>query len=122
MTRNRIRFTAVLAVLAAVLAAVPALAADPPAAGVVNVNTASAAELERLPGVGASVASRIVEHREKNGSFRAIEDLMLVRGIGEKSFERLRPYLVTSGATTLKQSVPSPRPATRSGAGSAARD
>ena len=108
-----------LAALALLLVALPARAADE-AAGVVNLNTASAAELERLPGVGAAVAQRIVEHREKNGTFRAVEDLMLVRGIGEKSFEKLRPYLTVSGATTLKQNVPSPRPATKSGG--AARD
>ncbi|KAB2969201.1 MAG: helix-hairpin-helix domain-containing protein [Thermoanaerobaculia bacterium] len=121
MTLVRHRLTALAATLALVLAALPAAAADAPA-GVINLNTASVAELERLPGVGAAVAQRIVEHREKNGAFRAIEDLMLVRGIGEKSFEKLRPYLTVSGATTLKQNVPSPRPATKSGAGAAARD
>jgi competence protein ComEA len=106
------RLVALAVVFACVLAAVPAFAADPSAErGVVNVNTATAVELARLPGVGTSVARRIVEHREKNGAFKAIEDLMLVRGIGEKSFERIRPYVATSGATTLTSDVPSPRPA-----------
>lgn len=112
MRRNlRLTRLAVLALVGALtLAAVPALAADAPA-GVVNINTASPAELELLPGVGAAVAQRIVAHREENGAFKSADDLMLVRGIGEKSLERLKPYVATSGATTLKQSVPSPRPA-----------
>lgn len=104
------RFTAAVLVFALALVVAPAFAADAPA-GVVNVNTASATELERLPGVGPTVAQRIVEHREKNGAFKSVEDLMLVRGIGEKSFERIKPYVATSGTTTLKENVPSPRPA-----------
>ena len=108
MQRATSRLTALAAALAVALAAAPALAEN---AGTVNVNTASVGELERLPGIGPSVAQRIVEHREKNGAFKAIEDLMLVRGVGEKTFERIQPYVATSGATTLKENVPSPRPA-----------
>jgi competence protein ComEA len=108
--RHLQRFTALALAFALALVVAPAFAADAPA-GVVNVNTASAAELERLPGVGETVALRIVEHREKNGAFKSVEDLMLVRGIGEKSFERIKPFVATSGSTTLKEDVPSPRPA-----------
>ena len=108
MQRATSRLTALAAALALALAAAPALAES---AGTVNVNTASVGELERLPGIGPSVAQRIVEHREKNGAFKSVEDLMLVRGIGEKSFERIKPYVATSGSTTLKEDVPSPRPA-----------
>jgi len=91
--------------LAVALAAAPLLAAE----GQVNVNTASAQELERLPGVGPALAARILEHREKNGAFKRVEDLMLVKGIGEKSFERLKPYVALSGATTLGENVRVPR-------------
>lgn len=62
-------------------------------AEMVNVNTATAAELERLPGVGSVLARRIVEHREAKGLFRRLEDLQEVRGIGPKLFRRLEPYL-----------------------------
>ena len=104
---TRIRRIAVAAVAftLVVLAAAPALAAE----GQVNVNTATAAELERLPGVGPSLAARIVEQREKNGAFKQAEDLMLVRGIGEKSFAKMKPYVATSGATTLTDDVRLPR-------------
>jgi comEA protein len=61
-----------------------------------NLNTATVAELQALPGVGASTAKLIVEHRSKNGSFKKVEELMNIKGIGEKSFLKLKP-LVTVG-------------------------
>ena len=63
----------------------------------VNLNTATVAQLETLPGIGKSTAERILEYREKSGGFKKIEDLMNVRGIGEKSFIKLKP-LVTVAA------------------------
>jgi competence protein ComEA len=63
---------------------------------VVNLNTASSSQIEALPGVGASTAKRIIEYREKNGGFKKIEELMNVKGIGEKSFLKLKS-LVTVG-------------------------
>jgi competence protein ComEA len=74
-------------------AAVQAPAAPEKAAAVVNLNTASATELESLPGIGAKTAERIVEYRQKNGAFKKIEDLMNVKGIGEKSFLKLKARL-----------------------------
>lgn len=56
----------------------------------VNLNSATAEELQRLPGVGPSTAAKIVEDRAKNGPFASVEDLMRVPGIGEKKLERLR--------------------------------
>jgi competence protein ComEA len=108
MNRSIRRIASVAVALLIALAAAPAFAADAPS-GVVNVNTASAEQLALLPGVGPAVAGRIVEHRQKNGEFKQVEDLMLVKGIGEKSFERMKPYLATSGATTLAEAVKSPR-------------
>ena len=99
---------ALIAFAAAPVAAAPA--ADTPS-GVVNVNTATAEQLDLLPGVGPAVAGRILEHREKNGSFKSAEDLMLVKGIGEKSFEKMKPYVATSGSTTLAAAVKTPRAA-----------
>ena len=63
----------------------------------VNLNTATAAQLEKLPGVGVRTAKLIIEHREKNGGFKKIEELMNIKGIGEKSFLKLKP-MVTVGS------------------------
>jgi competence protein ComEA len=58
--------------------------------GKVNVNTAPASELEKLPGIGPTLAARIVEYRERNGPFRRVEDLKKVKGIGESKLRELR--------------------------------
>ena len=71
----------------------PAAAKGAPATSVVNLNTATQAQLESLPGVGAKAAERILEYRQKNGPFKKVEDLMNVKGIGEKSFLKLKPLL-----------------------------
>lgn len=81
-------------------AAKPAKAAAAPA-GPVNLNTATQAQLETLPGVGAASAKRIIEYRDKNGKFKKIEELMNVKGIGEKSFLKLKP-MITVGAAAAE--------------------
>ena len=58
----------------------------------VDINTASAAELERLPGVGPTLAKRIVDDRSAHGPFQSPEDLQRVQGIGPKTYETLREY------------------------------
>jgi competence protein ComEA len=71
----------------------------PAAAGaVVNINTAPATELQTLPGIGAKTAARIVEYRQKNGPFKKIEELMNVRGVGEKNFLKLKSQVTVAAA------------------------
>lgn len=73
---------------------VPALqSAEEDRSETVELNTATASELRTLPGVGERTAERIIEYREEHGGFEKIEDLMNVRGIGEKTFLRLRPLV-----------------------------
>lgn len=64
----------------------------------VNLNTANQAQLEALPGIGPKVAQRILEYRQKNGAFKKLEDLMNVKGIGEKSFLKLKPHITIGDA------------------------
>ena len=76
--------------------ATKASAAKATAASPVNLNTATQAQLETLPGVGAKAAQRILEYRQKNGNFKKVEDLMNVKGIGEKAFLKLKPLLTVA--------------------------
>lgn len=59
----------------------------------ININTASEVELEELPGIGASIASRIIEFRNKNGKFKNVEDIKNVAGIGESKFDKIKDLI-----------------------------
>jgi comEA protein len=61
--------------------------------GKININTASEADWIELPGIGPAMAKRIIELREKNNGFKKLDDLLDVKGIGPKSFEKIKPYL-----------------------------
>ena len=105
MTTRTVMTMMLLAVLAGT-----ALAAPETGTPQVNINTASVQELQLLPRVGPSLAQRIVDFRSANGAFKSAAELARVKGIGEKSFARLAPYVSVSGPTTLKEKVKSPRP------------
>ncbi len=102
---NRV-FTILLLVVLT-LSAAGSLAAE--ASGVVNINTADSEQLSLLPRVGPTVSQRIVDFRQENGRFQTLEDLMLVRGIGEKTFELIKPHITLEGQTSLKDKVRPPR-------------
>ncbi|MCP4604310.1 MAG: helix-hairpin-helix domain-containing protein [Proteobacteria bacterium] len=70
----------------------------------ININTATVTELSYLPGVGHSKAEAIVKHRT-NRQFKKVEDLMRVKGIGRKTFKKMRPYLALKGQTTVKGKI-----------------
>jgi competence protein ComEA len=69
----------------------------------VNLNTATLTDLQALPGVGAATARLIVEHREKNGGFKKVEELMNIKGIGEKSFLKLKPMVTVAPQKAERQ-------------------
>jgi len=78
----------------AAAAAQPAASTKP----VLNLNAATVDQLETLPGIGRKTAERILEYRTKSGGFKRIEDLMNVKGIGEKSFLKLKPLIAVKAA------------------------
>jgi competence protein ComEA len=71
-----------------------------------NLNTATLADLEALPGVGASTAKLIIEHRQKTGGFKKVEELMNIKGIGEKSFLKLKSLVTVAPEKTDKADRP----------------
>ena len=88
--------------------------------GSINLNTATVAQLDLLPGVGEKAARRIIAHREKT-PFKSTEDIVKVKGFGKKKFDKLKPHLAVSGPTTLQakrvqvDDKPGPAPATAQG-------
>lgn len=59
----------------------------------ININTADQQVLTQIKGIGPSTAKKIIDYRNENGEFKSIDDLMNVKGIGEKSLAKMRPYL-----------------------------
>jgi competence protein ComEA len=105
LSRSKI-VTSFVLVLALAGAAASRAAAAPPAAPKpaasearpVDINTADASALESVPGIGKSLSQRILAFRDKNGPFQSVDDLLKIQGIGEKSIQKLRPYLTVSKA------------------------
>jgi competence protein ComEA len=105
----RISLVTVLAICGTILLASPELATaiqqSPSAAAAaaskpaINLNAATLDQLETLPGIGRKTAERIIEYRTKSGGFKKIEDLMNVKGIGEKSFLKLKPLVAVPART-----------------------
>ena len=117
MSNTMKKISTALAVVTLALAAASTAAAQaerqteqarPAAEGVVNINTATEAQLSFLPGVGPSKARAIIAARDRR-PFRAVRELQRVRGIGWSTVQRLRPYLTINGETTLREAIPMPR-------------
>ncbi|MCY4402017.1 MAG: helix-hairpin-helix domain-containing protein [Candidatus Poribacteria bacterium] len=58
-----------------------------------NINSATAEELQTLPGIGPAMSQRIIQHRTEHGNFASVDSLTEVKGIGEKTLEKLKPYI-----------------------------
>jgi competence protein ComEA len=104
------RVTVGTALVLAVLLAAPlvsggqaqAPAANSGSASLVNINTATADQLNGLPGIGPKLAARIIDYRQKNGGFKKVEDLMQIQGIGEKNFLKLKALITVGTPKTEK--------------------
>ena len=101
MKKHNVLFSTIL-IQSLALTALPAAAAEERK---INLNEADAGQLALLPRVGPALAERILEFREENGKFQRPEDIMLVRGIGEKTFALMEPFLAVKGETTLTEKL-----------------
>jgi competence ComEA-like helix-hairpin-helix protein len=72
----------------------------------IDLNRATLAQLEELPGIGPSRARAILEFRQKNGPFEHVTDLLALPGIGRKRFDRLRPYLIVVPIKKKRKNLP----------------
>lgn len=72
------------------------------AVAAVNINTATAEQLESLPEIGPGKARAIIEYRKAHGNFKTLEDIKNVKGIGDKTFDKLKPQLALSGETKIE--------------------
>jgi len=101
----------ILILLAVTLGATGAFAAETgkSPAGVVNINTADASQLAFMPRIGPATAERVVKFREEHGAFKHATDLMQVKGIGDKTYALIAPYVVLEGKTTLSSKQRTPK-------------
>src|SRR5436305_12711095 len=95
--------------IASIAGAAMADTASSSPAGVVNINTADAAQLSYLPRVGVKAAQRILDYRTQHGPFHKTTDLMQVKGFGEKRYNQVSAYVTVDGKTTLASKISAPR-------------
>lgn len=101
MTRLAAKTLLIGLVLGLVVSPLISMQAAAKAGDKININTASLGELQKLPRVGPQIAQRILDYRKENGNFKRIEDILKVRGVGEKMFEQLKD-LITVGEAANK--------------------
>ena len=106
MQRQRNSVTRIfLTILILTLAAVPiVLAKKKPPAHPININTATAADLQQVPGIGPSTAQKILDTRKSYGTFKSVDDLLAIKGIGPKKLDKMRKYLTVGKLPSKKQS------------------
>jgi competence protein ComEA len=81
-----------------------------PPAKPVNINTATSEELQQVPGIGPATAQKILQMRKSYGAFKSVDDLLAIRGLGEKRLEKMRKYLTVGKVSPPKASPPAAKP------------
>ena len=100
-----------LAFCALLCASAMLAAKELPARHSINLNTATLQQLEQLPGIGPSRAQKILDYRKKAGSFRSVNDLLVIRGISKNEVDKIRPYIIV-GAAPAHPPAGKPKPST----------
>jgi competence protein ComEA len=78
----------------------------------IYINTANASQLELVPGIGPSTAEKILQARKSYGAFKEVDDLLAIRGIGQKRLDKMRKYLTVGNTTTAKKAGSGSAPGT----------
>lgn len=76
-----------------------------PPAQPVNINTANSEQLQQVPGIGPATAQKILQMRKSYGSFKSVDDLLAIRGLGQKRLDKMRKYLTVGKASTVKSNT-----------------
>ncbi len=77
----------------------------------VNINTANSEELQQVPGIGPATAQKILQMRKSYGAFKSVDDLLAIRGLGQKRLDKMRKYLTVGKAAAPKTAQPAANPA-----------
>lgn len=80
----------------------------------VNINTATSEELQQVPGIGPATAQKILQMRKSYGPFKSVDDLLAIRGLGEKRLDKMRKYLTVGKANSPRTEAPSAKSVTPS--------
>jgi competence ComEA-like helix-hairpin-helix protein len=116
---NYRRILSLLSCLLILCCADAVLAKKKPPTHPINLNSASAAELQQVPGIGPSTAQKILQMRSSYGAFKSVDDLLAIKGIGPKRLEKMRKYLTvekaaqSKKASTNAQAAPAKSPPTK---------
>ncbi len=76
----------------------------------VNINTANSEELQQVPGIGPATAQKILQMRKSYGAFKSVDDLLAIRGLGQKRLDKMRKYLTVGKTNPQRTNAPSNKP------------
>lgn len=85
-----------------------------PPAKPININTATSEELQQVPGIGPATAQKILQMRKSYGPFKSVDDLLAIRGLGEKRLDKMRKYLIVGKPNSPRTEAPSTKSVTPS--------
>src|ERR1700726_3096116 len=122
MPHRKLQVRVSLSVLALCFAfAAIAVATKKPPLKPVNINVANSEELQQVPGIGPATAEKILQMRKSYGTFKSVDDLLSIKGIGKKRLEKMRKYLTVSKSASVNKSVAATKAQPQSPAASASK-
>jgi competence ComEA-like helix-hairpin-helix protein len=102
-----------LLAISLLLVSLPLLAKKKPPLHPINLNTATADQLEEVPGIGPATAQKILDTRKSYGAFKSVDDLLSIKGIGQKRLDKMRKYLTVDSTHAKHHTSPTPSASTQ---------